>query len=323
MKHILLPDHAPRRLPFYLAMEEHVARRYPSDECFFTWQVRPSVIFGRNQLIEAEVNTDYCRQNGIGMYRRKSGGGCVYADMGNVMFSYVAAAPTMAESIARYNAAVVEALRSMGIAAETSGRNDILVDGRKVSGAAYYRLGNHNIVHATMLYDTQMEHMVGAITPSDAKLVAKGIKSVRQRIALLKHHTTLTLEEFKARILEQLCDGELPLTEQDIKEIEHIEAEYLTPEFIYGHNPRCTLTRRRRIEGVGEMEARIELKGNLIKDLALMGDYFLLSDLGEGIVRPLIGRPLTREDICKALPEELGEVVMGLKRSQLCELLGV
>lgn len=321
MKHILLPHDGGRRLSFYLAMEEHVAQRFPREECFFMWQVRPSVIFGRNQLIEAEVGVDYCRRNQIEMYRRKSGGGCVYADMGNVMFSYVASAPTMAESVQRYTQAVVDALRSLGIEAEASGRNDVLVGGRKVSGAAFYRLGNHNIVHATMLYDTQMDHMLGAITPSAAKLSSKGVKSVRQRIALLKDFTPLSLDAFKTQMLAQLCDGELLLTGQDVESIEEIEREYLSPEFIYGHNPRCSLTRRQRIDGVGEVEARVELRGGTIRNLLLLGDYFLLSDLGEGIVRPLIGRPFSRESLTEALPEDLGHVVHGLTRRQLADLL--
>lgn len=321
MKHITLPSPETRRLSFYLAMEEYVAQRFTHEECFFMWQVRPSVIFGRNQLIEAEVNVSYCQQHGIEMYRRKSGGGCVYADMSNVMFSYIATAPTMAESICRYNAAVVAALRSIGVGATTSGRNDILIGGRKVSGAAYYRLGNHNIVHATMLYDTCMQHMVGAITPSDAKLIAKGIKSVRQRIALLKHFTPLTLDGFKARMLAELCDGPLPLSLADVKEIEKMEREYLSPEFVYGHNPRCTLTRRRRIEGVGEMEARIELKGGIVKSLTLLGDYFLLADIDEAIVHPLIGRPLTAPSILEALPSDLGNVIINLKAQDLALLL--
>ena len=89
MKYISLPDQHTRRLSFYLAMEEYVARHLSEPDCFFMWQVEPSVIFGRNQVMENEVNIDYCRANGIHIYRRKSGGGCVYADMDNVMLSLV------------------------------------------------------------------------------------------------------------------------------------------------------------------------------------------------------------------------------------------
>ena len=89
MKYISLPTNETRRLSFYLAMEEFVARRLDESDAFFMWQVGPTVIFGRNQLIENEVNMEYCRAHGIDTFRRKSGGGCVYADWGNVMLSYV------------------------------------------------------------------------------------------------------------------------------------------------------------------------------------------------------------------------------------------
>ena len=88
MKHIVLPDNRPRRLVFYLAMEEYVARNLNEKECFFMWQVAPTVIFGRNQVLETEVNLPYCQANNIAIFRRKSGGGCVYSDMGNIMLSY-------------------------------------------------------------------------------------------------------------------------------------------------------------------------------------------------------------------------------------------
>lgn len=322
MIHIAIPHPAAtRRLSFFLAMEEHVARSLPQGEYFFLWQVRPSVIFGRNQLIEAEVNVPFCRSRGIEMYRRKSGGGCVYADMSNVMFSYIGSAPTVGASVGRYTAAVLATLRAMGIAAEASGRNDILVGGRKVSGAAFYRLGNRNIVHATMLYDTCMENMVGAITPSDAKLLSKGISSVRQRIALLKDFTPLSLEEFKARTLRSLCQGEQTLTDDDMGRIEELERDYLSPAFIYGHNPRYTVTRRRRIEGVGDVEARIELKNGVIRGLALLGDYFLTGDMDEAIIRPLTGCPLTEEAIVRALPPSTADAIQGLTPQALAQLL--
>ena len=87
MLHIALPDNKTRRLTFYLAMEEYVARHLKAADCFFIWQVEPTVIFGRNQLIDNEVNLDFCRRHNIQTYRRKSGGGCVYADMNNLMLS--------------------------------------------------------------------------------------------------------------------------------------------------------------------------------------------------------------------------------------------
>ena len=341
MQYIALPDEKTRRLSFYLAMEEYVARRLnTADDCFFMWQVKPTVIFGRNQLIEAEVNLEFCRKKGIETYRRKSGGGCVYADMSNVMFSYVTRDEQVNFTFNRYINMIALMLCKLGVEAKTSGRNDILIKGvkgnergvkgnegevgadwRKVSGNAFYHVPGHSIVHGTMLYDTCMENMVGSITPSDEKLVSKGVKSVRQHIALLKDHIGLSLDEFKAFVRQNLCHDEVMLTQDDIAEIEEIEREYLSEEFIYGHNPAYTTVRRERIEGVGELEVRMEVKGNVIRSLNLVGDYFLVGDLDNAVLKPLRGAALSRESLEKALPERLDDIILNLQREDFIGLI--
>jgi len=196
------------------------------------WQVEPSVIFGRNQLIENEVNQDFCRSHHIQMYRRKSGGGCVYADMDNVMLSYISDGYQVGLTFNRFVQMILLVLRKMGIEATGTSRNDILIGDRKVCGTAFYQLPGRSIVHSTMLYDTNMDYMLHAITPSAEKLQEKGIQSVRQRITLLKDYTSLSLEEVKALIRDTLCDDELMLTLAQVAEIEKIEQTYLKEEFI-------------------------------------------------------------------------------------------
>ncbi len=233
MKYLSLPDNATRILPFYLAMEEYAARILGEEDIFFMWQVEPTVIFGRNQLIDSEVNVDYCREHGIAFYRRRSGGGCVYADRENIMFSYITRSDEVQTTFSRYTHAVASMLCDLGLNASASDRNDVLIDGRKVSGNAFYHIPGRSIVHGTMLYDTNMEHMLNAITPSAEKLKSKGIQSVRQRITLLKDYVTLTLDEVKTLIRTTLCDGEIQLTQQQVTEIEAIEEQYLKQEFIH------------------------------------------------------------------------------------------
>ncbi len=321
MLHIALPCKETRRLSFYLAMEEFVARNIDADDCFFMWQVEPSVIFGRNQLIENEVNLDFCRRRNIQTYRRKSGGGCVYADMNNVMFSYITKDEAVNFTFNRYINMVVLVLRKLGVDARASGRNDIMIGDRKVSGNAFYHIPGRSIVHGTMLYDTDMENMVGSITPTDEKLVSKGISSVRQRIALLKDYIGLDIEGFKSFVRTNLCDSETALTTSDIRGIEDIEMEYLSPEFVYGNNPKYSVVKRRRIDGVGEIEARIELKNGIIKGLSLLGDYFLTGELDQSIIRPLKNVPLERKAVEDALPERVDCVIRNLKKEELARLL--
>lgn len=235
MTHLTLPSDDVRSLPFYLAMEEFAARRLClQDDVFFLWQVGPTVIFGRNQVIGNEVNLDYCRQHGIQFYRRKSGGGCVYADRSNLMMSYITRSDEVTTTFARYMQMLTQMLSGLGLSATSTENNDVLIGGRKVSGNAFYHLPGYSIVHGTLLFDTDMEHMLHAITPPQAKLEAHGVKSVHQRITLLREHTDLTIEDFQRFAISRLCDREYQLCEEEIAAIYQIEQEYLNPNFIYG-----------------------------------------------------------------------------------------
>ena len=234
MKYIALPDHKVcRSLSFYLAMEEYVARHVGEPDCFFMWQVMPSVIFGRNQVAANEVDFDYCQTHGIRVFRRKSGGGCVYADMDNVMLSFITAEENVGLAFNRFVNMVLLVLRKMGIEATGTRHNDVMIGDRKVCGTACYHLSGHSIVHSTMLYSTNMEHMLHAITPSQEKLQKKGIESVRQRITLLKDYTTLSLEEVKRLFRDTLCNDCRKLSPEEVTEIEQIEQQYLEQEFIH------------------------------------------------------------------------------------------
>ena len=321
MKYVALPVEKVRRLSFYLAMEEYVARRIDEQDLFFMWQVEPSVIFGRNQLIENEVNLKFCRERGIKTYRRKSGGGCVYADMNNVMFSYITKDEAVGFTFNRYMNMVVLVLQNLGVDAKASGRNDVMIGDRKVSGNAFYHIPGRSIVHGTMLYDTDMVNMVGAITPTDEKLLSKGVASVRQRIALLKDYINLDIEQFKTFVRNNLCQGEIVLNEEDIRGIEEIEKDYLTDEFIYGNNPKYTIVRKRRIETVGDFEVRIEMKNGEIKGMVMLGDYFIIGDIDDTILRPLKGVRLEREALEKALPEQLDTAILNLRKADFIDLL--
>ena len=162
MKYITLPTSEVHRLSFYLAMEEYVARHLDKQDSFFLWQVEPSVIFGRNQVLENEVNVDYCRAHGIRLYRRKSGGGCVYADMDNLMWSFITSEENVNLAFNRFVNMVLLVLRKLGIEATGTTHNDVMIGDRKVCGTACYHLEGRSIVHSTMLYDTNMSHMLNA-----------------------------------------------------------------------------------------------------------------------------------------------------------------
>ena len=322
MIYVKLPNAKSRRLPFYLAMEEYVARELPAQDYFFIWQVEPTVIFGRNQLVDSEVDVNFCRNHGIQFYRRKSGGGCVFADRSNLMLSYITPTTNVNFTFNRYMLMVEDALQRLGVDARTSGRNDILIAGKKVSGNAFYHLPGRSIVHGTMLYDTNLDYMLNATTPSRTKLRSKGVESVRQHITTLCNHINLTIEQLKEHLCTVLCDSEILLSEADVAAIEQLEQEYYDDAFIYGNNPAASLTKVQRIEGVGEFNVSLDVKENRIRKVLLAGDFFIIGDLDSMLLSKLKGVEYCRAAIEEALVNvETAEIIMNLKKEELINLL--
>ncbi len=229
MKNIVLPDKMQRELVFWLAMEEFVAKSV-EDEAFFVWRVSPTVIIGRNQVLEAEVNLDYCHRHGVKVVRRKSGGGCVYADRDNIMISYISRRGDVSEIFDRYLSALTSCLCGLGLKAEKSGRNDILVEGRKVSGNAFHQLPDRSIVHGTLLYNTDFDALEEAIRPPVEKLQRHGVASVRQRVGNLRDYLDPALvgsiENLEEHLVAYFCDGTLSLSENDLCVIEEMASAY-------------------------------------------------------------------------------------------------
>lgn len=323
MKYLSLPDNATRILPFYLAMEEYAARILGEEDIFFMWQVDPTVIFGRNQLIASEVNVDYCKEHGIAFYRRRSGGGCVYADQDNIMFSYITRSDEVQTTFIAYTTAVASMLQGLGLHATASDRNDVLIDGRKVSGNAFYHMPGRSIVHGTMLFDTNMEHMLNAITPSREKLTSKGVESVRSHITTLSEHLTMDIDAFKCYVRETLCDGEISLTADDVTEIERLTLPYLEPAFLWGNDPRSEIALGGRIEGVGSIHINVQLQHGVIHDLHLSGDFLpVCEDAGNAMLDRLRGSKLDSNDLQTALTgSDAGQWIMNLTNEQLIYLL--
>lgn len=212
MKYIVLPDIGQQSLSYYLAMEEQVARTI-DDEAFFVWQSEPTVIIGRNQDLEAEVNLEYCRKHGVDVVRRKSGGGCVYSDKGNIMISYISRRGDVSAVFDRYLSELTACLRSIGLDASRSERNDVLVGGMKVSGNAFHQLPDRSIVHGTLLFSTDFDALEQAIRPPVEKLVRHGIRSVRQRVANLSDFLSpdWTVERLMKYLVEYFTDETITL----------------------------------------------------------------------------------------------------------------
>ncbi|MEZ3597644.1 MAG: lipoyltransferase [Paramuribaculum sp.] len=326
MRYVTLPDSTPRLLPFYLTMEEYVARRLPDGtDAFFMWQVDPTVIFGRNQVMDNEVNTGYCASRGINVYRRRSGGGCVYADRDNIMFSYITSdADAVTTTFSRYTSMVAGMLRSLGLDASDTSRNDIMIGGRKVSGNAFYHIPGRSIVHGTMLFDTDMANMMAAITPSSVKLDAKGVDSVRSRITVLSEHLpAMDIEQFKDYARRYLCSGpDIALTPDDVRAIEEESRPYYTREWIDGRRAGRA-GKPVRIDGAGEFRVAVACDGSgLIERVDLTGDFFMTGDLDSMLLDRLRGVRPEPDAIRQALAgADPSQTIPGLSAEALIKLI--
>lgn len=343
MLHFVLPESTQKRLSFYLAMEEYIPQVLKDylmpgeieNEAFFLWQVQPTVIFGRNQVMEAEVNIDYCKSKGIQLFRRKSGGGCVYADMGNIMISYITTSTDVTFTFDKFLQRIALVFRQMGLNAERSGRNDILINGKKVSGNAFFHKKDISIVHGTMLFDSDFDELTKAITPSEDKIKSKGVDSVRQHVTNIKEELIKTdnakakeltdIEKFKAFVIKSLrmSDKEIMLTEEQVKEIEKIEQSYLDPDFLAGRKHGYSMMRSGRIEGFGQISAEFDIEGDTINSLSLSGDYFTIKDgFEQEISTRLKGCRLNTDDAMKALDGfMIEEYVLNLSKKELVKTL--
>lgn len=324
MKYIIIPERKTTpQLPFYFAVEEYVARTYTDDDYFMAWRVEPTVMIGRNQLTENEVNVDYCKRNGIHIYRRKSGGGCIYADKGCMQFSYISYAENVNRAFVEYMQGIADMIKSLGINTELSGRNDILVEGKKVAGSAFYGLKGRSVLHNSLLFSTELEHLEHALTPGKEKLQSKGVDSVRQRVTNVGNYTDLSIEAFMDYVRKYMCGDEvLELTSDDMKRIEEIEKELASDDFTYGKNPKYTEVRKKRFADVGTIQAHIELKNEKILNINLMGDYFLLGDIDRELLDLLRGVDFTREAVSAAIEGiEIGNVIRNFTTEQFLRLL--
>lgn len=310
------------RLPFFLAMEEWVAMQLPAGEYFFTWIVSPTVIIGRNQDLGTEVNLEYCQAHGIDVCRRRSGGGCVYADTNNIMMSYICPGTDVESIFRRYAQMVAGQLRAIGLDADVSGRNDITVDGHKISGNAFYHLPERSIVHGTMLFDADTATMYNAITPSRAKLESNKVNSVESRITMARKYLPgWDVNRFRDALVAGLTTGTLMVDEKSLAAIRELEARYYKPEWVLRGASGGAAGRMKRIRGVGELSVTSQLDADgLIRQVSVTGDAFVVR--GEELSALLRGcQPDAAKLSLRLSGVDVSQYIVGLDSARLVELL--
>ena len=272
---------------YNMAFDEYALEQLPLDEpLFFLWQNRPAVIIGLNQNAYAEVDMDYLNQHDIVLARRITGGGAVYHDLGNLNYTIVGRSSDIERDYPEYARHMLQALQALGVQAELSGRNDILVEGRKVSGYAKRVYKDRLMVHGTLMYDVDIEMLTRALTPATNKLETKGIASVRSRVLNLREHLPqFTSIDALAQALEhhlsrQYQDKEYTLTETQLAEIRAIaETKFTTPGWIYGRSPNDTIAYAKHLP-CGNVAVHMDIKKGVIAQCSITGDFLGNTPIG-------------------------------------------
>jgi lipoate-protein ligase A len=292
-----------------LAIEEYAVRYLDIEQTYLLFYVnQPSIIIGKNQNTFEEINTDYVRDHNIIVVRRLSGGGAVYHDHGNLNFSFI----TKNEgdnfhNFRKFTEPVVAALHKLGIEAELSGRNDILVQGRKISGNAQFATKGRMFSHGTLMLDSNIENVVHALNVKQDKIQSKGIKSIRSRVANIREflQQDLSMDSFKQLLLTSIFEPEasIPryhLTEHDWKQIHEIsQSRYQNWDWNYGKSPSSNIQHAHRFSA-GSIDIRLDVKKGTIQACKIYGDFFGAGDVQELEVL-LEGRRYERKDIEQAL----------------------
>ncbi|MBA9025245.1 MULTISPECIES: lipoate--protein ligase [Bacillaceae] len=294
-----------------LAIEEYILKNLDIDETYLLFYINgPSIIIGKNQNTIEEINTEYVEKNGIKVVRRLSGGGAVYHDLGNLNFSFITKDDGQSfHDFKKFTEPVVKALGKLGINAEISGRNDILAEGKKISGVAQFSTRGRMFTHGTLLFNSEMDHIVSSLKVKKDKIESKGIKSVRSRVANIAEflEEPMTIEEFRSLILEYIFEGnetipEYVLTEEDWTKINEISKErYQNWDWNYGKSPKFNLQHSHRFP-VGSIDIRLEVNKGKIENCKVYGDFFGVGDVSE-IEEKLMGIRYERTEIERVLAD--------------------
>jgi lipoate-protein ligase A len=266
-----------------LALEEYALRNFGESEDYLLFYINgPSIIIGRNQNTLEEINDEYVRENGIHVVRRMSGGGAVYHDEGNLNFSFITNyKKENLHNFKKFTKPVIQVLNEMGVDAEMSGRNDILAEGRKISGNAQFSTGKRMFSHGTLLFNSDLEEVTRALDVKMNKIESKGHKSVRSRVANISEFLKkeLSVSEFRQRLLDGLYRERdnfetYHLTDDEWNAVHALKDEkYGNWDWNFGRSPDFNIQRSKRFP-VGEIDLRLDVEKGHIKNLKIYGDFF-------------------------------------------------
>lgn len=294
--------------PANMAMEELIINHLPEDDYLTFYIHDPSIIIGRHQNTIEEINEEYVRDKGIHIQRRLSGGGAVYHDHGNLNFSFIVRGTR--EDVNRFDVLtkpVIRTLEKLGVKAELSGRNDILIDGKKFSGNAQYFHNGRLLQHGTIMLNSDMSELSRALKVKEIKIQSKGVKSVRSRVTNIIEYLedkSITIQAFKDLLIETINEI-YPLEEYVLTAEEQaihdrlVREKFSTWEWNYGQSPKFNISKMEKFP-FGIVDARIDVQKGIISNIRIFGDFFVREEI-ETLEDALKGVKYDRTEILKAL----------------------
>lgn len=292
-----------------LAIEEHAVKNLDINETYLLFYINgPSIIIGKNQNTIEEINTEYVEANNIKVVRRLSGGGAVYHDLGNLNYSFITKDDGESfHNFKKFTEPVIKTLKQLGVQAELSGRNDIVVEGRKISGNAQFSTKGRMFSHGTLMLNSEIENVVSALKVRKDKIESKGIKSIRSRVANISEFLSkqVSIEEFRMILLEGIFGGkdqiqEYVLTDKDWESIHQISKErYQNWDWNYGRSPKFNYQNSHRFP-IGQIDVRLEVNKGVIENCKIFGDFFGVGDVSD-IEQKLVGVRYEKGEINRAV----------------------
>ena len=270
---------------FNLAMEEYFLKNC-NEDIFLLWRNENAIIVGKNQNTLSEINYDYVKNNNIKVVRRQSGGGAVFHDLGNINFTFISCNDNSFSDFKRFTMPIIDALKELGIEAEFSGRNDLLINNQKFSGNAQYNYKNKVMHHGTLLFSSEINDLSNALKVKPSKFEGKGVKSVKSRVTNISSHLKkeMSVLEFKDYLMNFINKRDensrfYELSDEDMKNINKlVEEKYSTWEWNFGNSPKYSLNNELKYPG-GNVEFNLDVKDGIIKNIKFFGDFFGKEDV--------------------------------------------
>ncbi len=264
---------------FYFGLEEYLIKDYDyNSDIFLLWSVKPTVMIGRHQITKSEINQEFIDANNIHVVRRNSGGGAVYTDPNCLQFSFITSNKSHSDIFRGQVNNIVNAIKSLGIDAEFTGRNDILSRGRKFSGNAEYIYKDRMVMHGTILFKTDFSKLVGSLTPDKAKLTSHAINSVKARVINIGELLEMNLDEFYNYIVNQISTSKIDYKTLDLEKVKEYSKKFYTEEWNYGRSPKYKINNKIKFDA-GNITITVKIKNDVVKDLKINGDYFSLKKI--------------------------------------------